>query len=134
MSSNGTKTPKAPRPGIGRRIEETDAASSAIKIRLKDQTRVLMPGAVSMKIRATLDTELGMSFEDCVASLSKKVQVHTLFALWFVAGAQADPNHSFAADEAAFNALVPTLGENDVDVEILAKDEAWAEVGDHPES
>lgn len=119
-----TKKAKAPRPGIGNRIAEADAASQVLAIRVKDETRYLGVGAVSMRDRQTIRNELGTTFEKVVVGLEDDPGPETLFVLWFLAGRQADPSLSFADEDVAFTALLPTLGEGDLGIEVVGADDS----------
>jgi hypothetical protein len=124
-----TKPPKAPRPGVGKRIQEANAASMICEITLKGETRRLAVGAVSMADRALLDKKLGFSYEECAMALdSGTVKMHLIFGLWFLAGRQADPSLSFEADDAAFTAMLPTLTADDINAELIEPE------GDSPEA
>lgn len=116
MSKDG---PKAPRPGVGARNEAAEAASRVIAIRIKDETRKLGVGSVPMRTRAVLDDRMGLSFEECLIALNEGLKIHAVFGVWFVAGHSADSTLSYDKDEAAFNALLPTLGEGDISVEFV---------------
>lgn len=121
MSKDG---PKAPRPGVGARNEAKHAASKLIAIRIKDETRRIGIGAVSMRTRAVLDNHLGMSFEECLVALQEGAKIHALFGVWFVAGHQADPTLSYDADEAHFNELIVDVTEDDISVGEVEPDDS----------
>lgn len=120
--SNGKA--KAPRPGIGRREEEAKAASQVLEFGIKGHTRILAPGAIPMRDRAVIRRELdGASVESYLMLLdARDVGVDTFFVMWFLAGRQADPTLSFAADEDAFNDLLVDITADDLTFRVIEAD------------
>lgn len=115
---------KAPRPGVGRREEEANAASQVLEIKIKDQTRYLPVGGIPMRDRQLIRNEMGTTFEKVIGSLDDDPGPEGLFVLWFLAGRQSDPSLSFVDADNEFTALLPSLGEDDLSVRIVAPDDS----------
>lgn len=110
------KAPKAPRPGVGKRVEEAKAASQVLEFGVRGEVRRLAPGVIPMKDRAVIRRELeGASVESYLMLLdARDIGVDTFFVMWFLAGRQSDPTLSFAADEAAFNEMTVGITADDL--------------------
>lgn len=113
---------KAPRPGVGKRIEEAKAGSKLLQLRIKDETRDLAVGAIPMKDRAVIRRELeGTSAESYIMQLDQgTVSIDTIWVLWFLAGRQSDPRLSYADDYEEFERIVAGVtGPEDIDARII---------------
>ena len=109
-----TKIPKAPRPGVGRRMEEADAGSKILELTVKGETYRLGIGTISMADRTLVRKSLGLPLESFLDGES--FGLDSLFVIWWLARRHSgEHNLSHHEAEAQFPADL-TPGDVSLDV------------------
>lgn len=92
---------KAPRPGVGRRIDEANAASKVLELTIKGETYRLGVGTVSMDDRALVRRALKVPLEQFLDGES--FGLDSLFVIWWLARRHSGEfNLSYAEAKAQF--------------------------------
>jgi len=111
---------KAPRPGVGKRKEEVKTAKRMLKLRIRDEERVLAsPDNLPMRERLIVRKATGLPVEAFLGEV--EFGLDSLQVLWWLAGrAAGDP---FLTFKKVVEEWPEDLGEDDVDLtEVTADD------------
>ena len=121
---------KAPRPGVGKRKEEVDAAKVVHRLRVGDETRTIALANIPLKERLIVRKATGLPLEAFLTG--DTFGVDSLMIVWWLAGrAAGDP---FLTLERVQEEWPETLGEDDIEFfEVTPDDETGDVGGDDPQ-
>lgn len=116
---------KAPRPGVGKRAEQAKATRKLLKLRIRDEERVIAnPDNLPLKERLIVRKATGLPVEAFLGEI--EFGVDSLQVLWWLAGRAA--GDAFLTLTKVLEEWPDDLGPDDIDlVEITADDDGGAD-------
>lgn len=117
---------KAPRPGVGKRIEEVKNAKVVHRLRIGDETRTIALANVPLKERLVVRKATGLPLEAFLTG--DTFGIDSLMIVWWLAGRAA--GDAFLTLERVQDEWPTELGEDDIEFFEVTPD---AEDGDDPQ-